>query len=70
MRNLDILSPNPRIKQRNSPQNKPNRLQNDKMPEKWFFAGYCVNKKKAVTLSQLKKPRDYNQYIIITSNFN
>jgi len=54
MPNLDILSPNPRIKQRNSPQNKPNRLQNDKMPEKWFFAGCCANKKKAVTLSQLK----------------
>ena len=62
---FDILSQIPQFQGLVLSQKRPQRLQNDKMPEKWFFAGCCDNEKKAVTLSQSKKPRnEINTFII------
>lgn len=66
-----ILQPNPRFLAKKTTQKPPNGHQNDKMPEKVKVQGYCVNEKKAVSLSQSKSTEKLYQYIIyITSNFN
>ena len=72
LRNIDTLSQNPAFSKLDLSPRPPSRLQIDKMPEKCIFTGSCNNKKKAVTLSQSKKAKKREQYILlfITSNFN
>ena len=66
---IDILSRKWRFDARNVPAEGPWRLQIDKMSKKEIFAAVCVNEKKAVTLSVLKKPYKTNNTIHYLNNF-